>query len=530
VVVEDDDATARLEQRELVRRGYRVEVFASAGAALAAAPGLGAECWLVDQSLPGGETGLGLVDALRQRGIDAPVVLVTGNPNPDVLLRALRAGVRDFVQKGEGFLELLVSRVNAVITAARAEHDLQRSRALAETESMRRRELEAEIAERRRAEAVAKDAIARLRDADRRKDEFLAMLAHELRNPLAPIGSAVEVLREDADPQRVRWAVGVIGRQLDQMRRIVDDLLDVARIMSGRFTLRREPLHLASVLTEAIERSQPAMQARDHTFSYEPAKTPLTVEGDRVRLVQAVANLLDNAAKYTPTRGRITLSVQQRAGQAQVTVDDNGIGMQASAIDDLFSLFVQGRRNPDRADGGLGLGLALVRRIVDLHGGSVTAASAGPGTGSTFRISLPLSDAKVAEPASPPEPISADSQGVLVVDDNVDAAESLAVLLRLWGFEVATAHDGEAAIAAIARLDPDAVLLDLGLPKSDGFEVIRSAPPRSNGATRLWLAVSGYGQAADRERTRAAGFHAHLVKPVQMEALQRALAPLLQRH
>lgn len=529
MIVEDDAGVARLEQNELERRGYAVRVFGCAESALAQADLHAADCWLIDHGLPNNRTGLELVATLRENGVEAPVILVTGTDDPQVVLLALRAGVRDFVHKGNGFLELLVSRVDSVIAAARAERDLQRSRARAETEAMRRQELESEIAERRRAEARARDALARLQTEHQRKDEFLAMLGHELRNPLAPIASAVEVLREQGGSERAAWAAGVIGRQLDQMRRIVNDLLDVARIMNGQFTLRREPMNLAEALAQAVERIEPASQARGHELSYSPPRERLVVDGDAVRLVQAIGNLLDNAVKYTPPGGRVTLAVARQAGRVEVLVTDTGVGMEPATIDDLFGLFVQGRRDSDRAEGGLGLGLALVRRIVELHGGTVGAESGGNGGGSTFRVVLPLSTSDVAvATVRPQRPIARADRHVLVVDDNVDAAESLAILLRMWGFRVTTTHDGSSAIDAIDNQDPDAILLDLGLPGADGFEVIEAARRKPGSRARLWIAVSGYGRDADRTRTAEAGFDTHLVKPVEPESMARALAPLLE--
>ncbi|MCA8953641.1 MAG: response regulator [Planctomycetes bacterium] len=527
VVVEDDPGVARLEQRELSRRGYRVQVVHDADEALALPDLADVECWLIDQSLSSERTGLDLVDDLRQRGAHAPVVLVTGNDDPEVLLLALRAGVRDFVRKGQGFLELLVSRVDAVLKAERAERDLQISRSMAAIESSRRRELEEEITERRRAEALAQEALHRLSENDRRKDEFLAMLGHELRNPLAPIGSAVEVLRlEAADPSRVEWAAGVIGRQLDQMRRLVDDLLDVGRIMNSGFALKSDLVEVRRILEHATERATPLVEERRQQLVCNFDDRRLCVRGDEVRLIQAVANLLDNASKYTPPEGRIELQSTQIGDALEILVRDNGVGLNADEIDAIFDLFVQGERTPDRAEGGLGLGLALVRRIMKLHGGAVMATSDGPGRGSTFVMRLPLADAEPESVVEEVAPAARAGGRVLIVDDNVDAAEALATLLRLWGFEVAAAHDGAAAIDAILELQPGAVLLDIGLPGLDGYGVKQELEAR-DARERLWVAVTGYGQRADRERTTAAGFDAHLSKPVDFAALRQALAPLL---
>jgi signal transduction histidine kinase len=532
IVVEDDPGIGDLERRELTRRGHGVLLFDSAEAALAAPERHDADCWLIDQVLPQERTGLDLVAELRRQGVLAPVVLVTGTEDPDVVLRALRAGVSDFVRKGDGFLQLLVTRVDMVIASARAARELQMSRVRAEIEVVRRRELEAEIAERRRAEAQAHAALARLRETDRRKDEFLAMLGHELRNPLAPIASAVEVLLSAPDDRdQVVEAAGIIGRQVHQLRRLVDDLLDVARIMNGRLRLQREPVDLREVANRALERMLPSMRARNHDVQLDLAAAPVFVHGDPVRLTQVLANLLDNAAKYTSAGGRIRLQVTASGGTAEVAVVDNGVGMRQEEIESMFGLFVQGERAPDRADGGLGLGLSLVHRIATMHGGEAGATSDGVGAGSRFFVRLPVLGAPSAvsdrarEPASP-STATGPAKGirVLVVDDNADAATAAAMLLRRWGCEVSVEHDGRAAVAAIGTFDPEAVLLDLGLPHLDGCAVLAAAKSAAPGRERVWIAVTGYGQETDRERTRAAGFDVHLVKPVDVELLRAALA------
>lgn len=527
-IVDDDAGVAKLEQIEFERRGYRVRVFESAPAALRADNLRAIDCWLIDQGLSGGHTGLHLVADLRGRGLRAPVVLVTGNDDPNVLVMALRAGVRDFVRKGDGFLELLVSRVDAVLASARAERELQLTQAKAEMEAERRRELEAENIERRRAEERAQAVLVRLRDLDRRKDEFLSMLGHELRNPLAPIASAVEVLRKvPADVERVTWAAGVIGRQIDQMRRLVDDLLDVARIMNGRLALRRCPLDLRDVAMQAIERAEPMLRERSHEFTASLPAEPVYVNGDLVRLVQIVANLLDNAAKYTPPSGQVSLQLETVGQTAELRVVDNGAGMAGDVVETLFGLFVQGDRSPERSEGGLGLGLALVRRLVSLHAGSVVGSSDGPGRGSTFVVRLPLTNERPDASVSSPQDSQRGHQRVLVVDDNVDAAAATAMLLQLWGFRVTTAEDGEQALSVVQIEDPDIVVLDIGLPRLDGYNV-RSAASKLPGARpRLWIAVTGYGQLADREKALAAGFDAHLVKPVAADVLRKALATVL---
>ncbi len=357
-----------------------------------------------------------------------------------------------------------------------------------------------------------------LRQSDRRKDEFLAMLAHELRNPLAPIRTASELLPHivPGGDARVDSTLRVVKRQVGQLARLVDDLLDVSRITQGRIQLQRDVLDLAAVLAQALESVEPLMAEKNHTL-LRPAHLPtLHVLGDRARLVQCISNVLGNAAKYTDTGGTIEVGLSQEAGQAVVTVQDDGIGMSDELLPTIFDLFVQSERSLDRAQGGLGIGLSVVRRLVEMHEGSVSASSAGPGRGSRFLIRLPLVDAPVAQadreaaPAMPP-------RRLLVVDDNRDAADSLSMLLRLHGHAVQVAYDGEAALAMPDAICADLVLLDIGLPGMSGYEVARRL--RGAGTTARLVALTGYGQPEDVVQANAAGFDAHLVKPVEFEQL-----------
>ena len=530
VVVEDDDGLGLPECRELERAGFTVRVVETGAGALRAATERPPDCWLIGQNLPDGMSGLQLVAALRQAGHYAPAILITGQDDPDVLLQAMRGGVRDFVRKGPGFAELLVSRVNAVIETVQIEQALERTQAKAEAEALRRRELESEIAERRKAENLARHAIERLEEVDRRKDAFLAMLGHELRNPLAPISNAVEVLRlHGSESTEVRWAVGVVGRQIAQLRRLVDDLLDVARISYGRFQLAFAPVLLSDVVLNAVERCRSILEARHHRLLVTQAPEPMSVYGDSTRLEQALVNLLDNAAKYSPEGGTVSLSVTAKAGEGVIRVADNGIGIRAEDLDSIFQLFVQGERDMARSQGGLGVGLSLVRRVAELHGGRIEAFSAGVGKGSEFQLYLPLSRIMPAPAASEPAtPVAMPGKRVIVVDDDIDSAESMAMLLRLWGFLVESAHDGESALALIETVKPDAVLLDLGLPGLDGLGVAERVHQLPGHDELLLIAVTGYGQQSDRDRTRQAGFSRHLVKPVAAVSLRETLAPLLQ--
>ena len=387
-----------------------------------------------------------------------------------------------------------------------------------------------DITERKRTEAA-------LREADRQKDEFLAILSHELRNPLAPIRAASHVIRARVpdDPMLTR-AGEIIERQVGQLVRLVDDLLEVSRITQGRIELRTRPEPLAAVVSAAVESARPTIEAAGHRFEVSLPAVFAIVEADTARLSQAILNVLQNAAKYTPRGGRISLEVTVGGGCARIAVTDDGIGIDARTLPRIFEMFVQGDRDAGGARGGLGIGLALARRLVEMHGGSITASSDGPGHGSRFVIELPLVPA--SEPAldapTPPAPLDAAATShrtVLVVDDNVDAADTLGTLLSLDGHVVRIAHDGRSALAAVAAHRPDAVLLDIGLPDIDGLEVARRLRTTYGIECPRLIALSGWGQASDKQRALDAGFERHFTKPVEPATLaavlsQRASDPL----
>jgi signal transduction histidine kinase/DNA-binding response OmpR family regulator len=372
--------------------------------------------------------------------------------------------------------------------------------------------------------------------ADRQKNEFLSMLAHELRNPLAPIRSAVEVLRLRAQNQpEIAWAQDVIGRQVTHLVRLVDDLLDISRITRGKIRLEMQPVDVGTVLAAAVETSMPLIEASNHHLTVEVSPEPLLVQGDTARLAQVLSNLLNNAAKYTPSGGSIRVSVDREGDQAVFKVRDTGIGIPPEMIGKVFDLFEQVDCSIDRSQGGLGIGLTLVNRLVELHGGTVQAASEGPGKGAEFTVRLPLVAA--ASTQQPEQARSGDlplegagktspshSLRVLVVDDNVDAADTLADLLRLSGHDVRLAYDGRSAVEAALTFRPTAIVLDLGLPGLNGYEVARHL--RDQPATRdaMLIAVSGYGQEEDRRRSTSAGFHKHYVKPLDFQILLSTLA------
>jgi signal transduction histidine kinase/CheY-like chemotaxis protein len=370
--------------------------------------------------------------------------------------------------------------------------------------------------------------IHQLRQADRRKDEFLAVLAHELRNPLAPVRNAVEVMRlRDVDDPGLRWARDIIDRQVQQMTRLVDDLLDVSRITRGKVKLQKEPVDLAVVVARAVESSRPLIDARHHELTVTLPPEPVPLEADAIRLAQVVANLLNNAAKYTGEGGRIGLAVERHGAEAVVRVRDSGVGIPAGMLTQVFDLFTQVESSVVRSQGGLGIGLTLVRSLVELHGGSVTAHSEGPGTGSEFVVRLPaLPELRSGDcgPGGNGRRAGSSARRILVVDDNGDAADSLAVLLRLMGNDVRTARDGPAALEAAGAYRPDVVLLDLGLPRMSGYEVCRRLREGHFANGPLVVALTGYGQDEDRRRTREAGFDHHLVKPVNPDELGEVLA------
>ncbi|MDI1447799.1 PAS domain S-box protein [Polyangium sp. 6x1] len=365
-----------------------------------------------------------------------------------------------------------------------------------------------------------------LRAADRRKDEFLAMLSHELRNPLATIRNAVSVLRcTRSESARVERLHDMIDRQSEQLARMVDDLLDVGRITQGKLSLRKERIELGAIVSRAVETSRPLIDAAGHTLSLKLPGGPIVLEGDLGRLSQVLSNLLNNAAKYTESRGLIRLAAEVRDDEVEIRVEDNGIGIAPDVLPHVFDLFTQASRAIDRAQGGLGIGLTLVRTLVEMHGGKVSARSGGMGQGAEFTLRLPICHAARAEERAAPmsaerelSPRSAHRR-VLVVDDNVDAAESLALMLGYLGHETRVAHDGPSTLEIAAAFLPEVVLLDIGLPGIDGYEVARRLRAQRETRAALLIALTGYGQEEDRRRARRAGFDHHLTKPVDHDRL-----------
>jgi signal transduction histidine kinase len=447
-----------------------------------------------------------LVDAIASQSpwSDLPVLLITahGADSPAVAIALQTLGNVTLVERPTR----VTSLVSAVQSALRArERQYQARDYLVEREQTN--------------EA--------LKQADRRKDEFLAILAHELRNPLAPIRNSLQILRmttgTDPTGQRV---CEMMDRQVTHMVRLVDDLMEISRITRGLVELHREDTDLATVIRSAVETSKPLIDANQHQLAISLPPDPVPLQGDVVRLGQVFSNLLNNAAKYTESGGQIWLQAKRERNEVVISVRDTGIGLAPEELPVVFDMFMQVDRSTNRSQGGLGIGLTLVKNLIELHGGTIMASSSGRGQGSEFTVRLPIN------PAAPPATRESTSgaaaanlrqRRVLVVDDNLDAAASLGMLLKFLGTEVQVANDGPAALAAVESYRPDVVLLDIGMPGMDGFEVARRIRENRDNDNLVLIALTGWGQAEDRNRTQAAGFDHHLVKPADITALQTVL-------
>ena len=376
-----------------------------------------------------------------------------------------------------------------------------------------------DVTDRRRTERA-------LIEADRRKDEFLAVLAHELRNPLAPIRTGVQIMRlARKDPATVDRALAMMERQLHQIVRLVDDLLDVSRITRGTIELRRERVTLADIVQAALETSRPVIEQHGHQLAVSLPEEPIPIDADLTRLAQVFANLLNNSAKYTERGGHIVLTASVSGNRVHVRVADDGVGIPKDMLEKIFHMFTQVDRTLDRSQGGLGIGLTIAHRLVEMHGGTLSASSDGPGTGTTMEVVLPLADA--SSEALPAEVVAAPPHRtglrILIADDNRDAAASLAAMLNLLGHEALAVYDGEEALEAADQWRPDAILLDIGMPGLNGYDAARAIRAEPWGAKTKLVAVTGWGQLEDRRRSQQAGFDYHLVKPVEPSMVERVL-------
>jgi len=368
---------------------------------------------------------------------------------------------------------------------------------------------------------------AELREADRKKDDFIALLAHELRNPLAPIRNGLQVLRLAGDDvNAVAQARGMMDRQLSHMVRLIDDLLDISRISRNKMELRKEQILLADVVANAVETARPVIEAAGHDLVVSIPPRPIFLDADPTRLAQVLGNLLTNSAKYTEAGGQIRFTAERVESQLVLRVQDNGIGIPAEALATIFEMFSQVDRSIERSAGGLGIGLALVKGIVEMHGGTVAVESPGRGQGATFTVRLPILEAQptVEKDADSPLAMPRHARRVLVVDDNADSAETMAMMLRLLGDEVAQAHDGLAALEKAEVFRPEVILMDVGMPRLNGLDATRRIRSEPWGQEIAIIALTGWGHEDDKERSRAAGCNGHLVKPVSLPDLERVMA------
>jgi signal transduction histidine kinase len=465
---------------------------------------------LIDVQMPGLD-GFELAELMRgnERTRHVPIIFVTaGSADRQRRFRGYEAGAVDFIYKP-------------------IEPDILRSKADVFFELYRQRQQIAAQRDELRAHTEA------LKEADRRKDEFLATLAHELRNPLAPLRHGVDVLRKNPDSETAADIRDMMDRQLVHLVRLIDDLLDVSRVSQGKIELRMERLQLADIVRASVEVSRPLINSAQHTLTLDVPSDPLWVDGDLIRLAQVIGNLLNNAAKYTPEGGEIRLAVRSVGETVLITVSDNGVGIAANMQSKVFELFAQIEDRLNRARGGLGIGLALVKQLVTMHGGIVEAESAGVGKGSVFSVMLPLVDGpgqQAEAPQAAVQPTSARALKVLVVDDNVEVAQTLGWMLEMIGYDYYLVHDGRDALRAAKGFEPDAILLDIGLPGMDGYAVCRELRRDELFKTIPIIAQTGWGQERDKALASDAGFDHHLVKPVALEELERLLASVAAMH
>lgn len=543
LIVDDEPRNLAVLESILDDPGYRLVRATSGDDALLALMADEFALLVLDVQMPG-MSGFELAQLVKQRRKTAriPVIFLTAYFVEDQhILEGYGSGAVDYLQKPVN-PAVLRSKVAVFAELHRKGRELEQANRMLVAEVTERRRAEARLSElnasldqrvnERTAELNASEA--QLREAARRKDEFLATLAHELRNPLAPVRNAIHFLKlRGPATQDVQWATEIVDRQVGLMSRLIDDLMDLSRISQGRIELRRAHVPLEQVLADAVETIQPQIDGAGHKLAVLQPAVKLVVDADRARLAQAFMNLLSNAAKYTDPGGQLEVRVVSEGGHAVISFRDNGIGIAPHRLEQVFEMFSQEEPALSRSRGGLGIGLSLTRKLVELHGGSVKASSEGEGKGSLFLVRLPLAVPAAAaapdEPGAPQEALlPSGTLRILVADDNADAAETLSLLLESMGHDVRHVHDGEAAVAAVPAFDPQLVLLDIGMPRLNGYEACSRIRELPGGAARTLVAVTGWGQPQDLERARVAGFDRHLVKPVDIDRLLQLIAARLE--
>ncbi|WP_240980027.1 ATP-binding response regulator [Ramlibacter agri] len=515
IVVADDNPDMREYVCRLLGAHWEVVPVANGEEALASVRERKPDLLLTDVMMPKLD-GFGLLRAIRADAAlgDLPVMMLSARAGEEARVGGLEAGADDYLVKPFSARELVARvRSNLELAAVR-----RAAGAALRASEERLRDLNGQLAQR----------VAEAGEQDRRKNEFLATLAHELRNPLAPLRNGVELMKRFgvAQPQRVPDIVAMMERQLAHMVRLVDDLMDIARVSRGKVELRQERVPLAGIVESALEGCRPQAERAGHALTVDVPAAPVWLFGDPTRLAQVLGNVLNNAVKYTPPHGHIALRARMEDSTAVIEVQDDGVGIAPELAGNVFDLFVQGPQTLAAAQGGLGIGLSLVRQLVEMHGGSVALRSEGAGRGTTVRISLPLAPAQAAPRAgaqAAETQASGRGQRVLVVDDNVDAANSLGLLLAIGGHETCVVHSGQEALSAASSFRPQLVLLDIGLPDLSGYEVATRLRQAQDGSPLRIVALTGWGNEAAREKSASSGFDLHLTKPVQMDVLQQLL-------
>jgi signal transduction histidine kinase len=524
ILIIEDSVEDRVFYRRHIAKGheenYSFFETASAEEGLRLCRELTPDCVLLDYQLPDMD-GLEFLDRLSiiVRQATIPIIMLTGRGNEEVAVQAMKKGIHDYLVKG-----LNTNGLRQVVHSAIDQGVLRRQIA------SQRQELERMAEERLSLIAELKLHTAALSDANIRKDEFLAMLAHELRNPLAAISNAANVLTITDHKEEIDHSNHVIRRQTKHLSRLIEDLLDVSRISLGKIELRQTVIDITAILDSAVEAIKVLTDERNHTLHLTLDRGNLWVNADPTRVEQIIVNLLNNAAKYTDTGGQIWLTARREESDLFISVKDSGVGIPHEKLPAMFELFTQGDRSSARTEGGLGIGLTIVKKLVEMHGGSIAAVSDGPGMGSEFMIRMPA-----VEPTAPATAPLLETQtsgrkaSILVIDDNIDTARSMATLLKLSGHEVLTAHCGTEALKIALSHRPSVILLDIGLPGMDGYEIARRLRLVESCTDAVIIATSGYGQQEDRRRTKEAGFDHHLVKPIDFSELIATIESALEK-